>query len=228
MAAYGIGQAIIFLPSCAWFLHGVALERRSGMCCTRLAGNTGRKNDAKNRHLRTITQLCRAVTSQLRHVSTVGKNLLNSNISSTCLHNMANFGQLRAEIGSGVWGTPANFNGFRVLPSLLQRRSSPEANQSLHNVWPSPGLAHCINIFGGSCPLTEFCTRQNSLYVQVLRSPILAALLHGTPAADLSQTLRRRTVNGITGLSQTAPPVFGRAAIMLGIGHILVIFSSLV
>jgi len=27
------------------------------MCCTRLAGNTGRKDDAKNRHLRTIAQL---------------------------------------------------------------------------------------------------------------------------------------------------------------------------
>jgi len=24
-----------------------------------------------------------------------------------------------AEIGSGVWGTPANFNGFRVLAALL-------------------------------------------------------------------------------------------------------------
>jgi len=28
---------------------------------------------------------------------------------------MVNFGSLTAEIGSGVWGTPANFNGFRVL-----------------------------------------------------------------------------------------------------------------
>jgi len=27
---------------------------------------------------------------------------------------MANFGPLTAEIGSGVWGTPANFNGFRA------------------------------------------------------------------------------------------------------------------
>jgi len=60
-------------------------------------------------------------------------------------HNMANFGPLAAEIGSGVWGTPANFNGFCVLPSLLQRRSSPEANQTLHDVWPSPGLVHCIH-----------------------------------------------------------------------------------
>jgi len=59
---------------------------------------------------------------------------------------------------------------------------------------------------------------QNSLCVQVLRSPILAALLHGAPAAGLSQTLRCGTRNGITELSQTAPPIFGRAAIRLGIG----------
>jgi len=32
---------------------------------------------------------------------------------------MVNFGSLAAEIGSGVWGTPANFNGFRVLAALL-------------------------------------------------------------------------------------------------------------
>jgi len=31
---------------------------------------------------------------------------------------MADFGPLVAEIGSGVWGTPANFNGFRVLAAL--------------------------------------------------------------------------------------------------------------
>jgi len=43
-------------------------------------------------------------------------------------------------------------------------------------------------------------TVQNSLYVQVLRSTILAALLHGTPAAGVSQTLRRGTSNGITEL----------------------------
>ena len=32
---------------------------------------------------------------------------------------MANFGPLTAEIVSGVCGTPANFNGFRVLAALL-------------------------------------------------------------------------------------------------------------
>ena len=56
----------------------------------------------------------------LRKVSTIGKkDLLSSNISSTCLHNMVNFGLLAAEILSGVWGTPATFNGFRVLAALL-------------------------------------------------------------------------------------------------------------
>jgi len=53
---------------------------------------------------------------------------------------MANFGPLKAEIGLGVLGTPANFNGFRVLALLLQRRHSSEANQTLNDVWPSPAL----------------------------------------------------------------------------------------
>jgi len=65
------------------------------MCCTWLTENTGCKNDAKNRHL------------------------VSSNISSACAHNMVNFGALAAEIVSGVWGTPAAFNGFRILAALL-------------------------------------------------------------------------------------------------------------
>ena len=94
---------------------------------------------------------CRDASSQPRHVSIIGKKLSNSNSSSTCPHNMVNFGQLTAGIGSGAWCTPANFNGFRVL----------------------------------------------------------AALLHGTLVLGVSQTLRRW---------KRAPLIFGRAAIMLGIG----------
>ena len=36
-----------------------------------------------------------------------------------CSHNMVNFGLLAAEIDPVVWGTPANFSGFRVLAALL-------------------------------------------------------------------------------------------------------------
>jgi len=103
--------------------------------------------------------------------------MLNISISSTYSHNMANFGPLTAEFGLGLWATAANFNGFRVLASLLQQHRSPEANQTLHDVWPSPGLLHYIDIYGDSCPLTQFCQVQSSHYVQVLRSPILAVLL---------------------------------------------------
>jgi len=87
------------------------------MCCTRLAENTGRKN----RHFGTIAQLCRAISSELRHVPTIGNFFLNSNTPSTCPDNMVNFDPLVGEIDSLVWGTPANFNGFRVLAALLHR-----------------------------------------------------------------------------------------------------------
>jgi len=47
------------------------------------------------------------------------KKLLNINTSSTCPHNMVNFGPLTAEIYCQIWGTPANFTGFRVTAALL-------------------------------------------------------------------------------------------------------------
>ena len=126
------------------------------MHCAWLAENTGCKKLPKICHLGTIAQLRWAVSSQLRHVDNRRK-LLNSNISSRRPHNMANVVPLTAKIGLPVWGTPANFNGFRVLASLLQRRRSPEANETLHNVWPSRWLVHYVYICGGSCLLTEFC-----------------------------------------------------------------------
>jgi len=101
------------------------------MCCTRLAGNTGRKNAAKSRHLGSIAQICRAESSQQRHASTIGKNFLSSSMSSTCPYNMANFGALAAEILSLVCGTPANFNGFRVLAALVHGTLLVGVSQSL-------------------------------------------------------------------------------------------------
>ena len=115
------------------------------------------------------------------------KNLLSSNFSSTCPHNMVNFGPLAPEIGPIVWGT--NFNGFRVLASLLQRRRSTEASQTLHDVWPLPGLVDCIYNFGHCCPVTEFCTA-------------------------LEQWARAK----LCGVEHRAPHIFGRATITLGIG----------
>jgi len=90
------------------------------------------------------------------HTSTHG---VASNISSRCPHNMANFGPLVAEIGSGVWGTPAHFSGFRVFPCYCS---------DVTHRWPAKlcmMFGHLLGwyiiyihiyIFGGSCPLTEF------------------------------------------------------------------------
>jgi len=66
-----------------------------------------------------VAQLCRAISSQLRHMSTMGKNLLSSNMSCTCPHNMVNFGPLAAEVCLASLGHPCKLLGFRVLSALL-------------------------------------------------------------------------------------------------------------
>jgi len=104
--------------------HGVALVRikNAGLKCAARGSLSLKIQDAKitknlpSAHHRTTLSGC---IFAIRHLSTIGKNLLNSNISSTRPHNMVNFGLLAAEIGLPVWGTPANFNGFCVLAALL-------------------------------------------------------------------------------------------------------------
>jgi len=80
--------------------HGVALVRilNAGLSCAARGSlkNTGRKNDAKNRHLGTIPQLCRAIASQLRHVSTIGKKLVKQQY---LLHLSPQYGELRPTSG---------------------------------------------------------------------------------------------------------------------------------
>jgi len=118
-------------------------------------------------------------------------------------------------------GHPSKFQRVSRLGFLLHRRRSPEINQTLHDVWPSPGLVQCMR-FGGCC-LTEFCQVQNSLCVHDLRAPILAALLHSTRAVGVSQTSRRRTSNGITELLLLVifnkwHRLYSQGAIVLGVG----------
>ena len=52
-------------------------------------------------------------------------------MSSTCPHNMANFGPIAAEIDPVVWGTPTNFNGFCVLAALLHGSQIVDVSQTL-------------------------------------------------------------------------------------------------
>jgi len=132
----------------------VNLGCRSETCCTRLAENTGRKDRQKSPSGHHRTSFLGYIFATKVRVDN-RTNLLNRNTSSTCPDNM-NFGPLAAEISSEVWGTTANFNGFRVL----------------------------------------------------------APLLHGTLVVGITQTC---------GVERRAPPIFDRAAVTLGIGHILVL-----
>jgi len=113
-----------------------------------------RKKLLKNRHLGTIAQICPAISSQLRHVSTIGKQLLKSNVSSRCPHTIVNFGPLMAEICWRVWSTPANFNWFRVLAWLLHRRRSTVVKKTLQNCSRLLGC-YTIYTFLGLLPLNR-------------------------------------------------------------------------
>jgi len=131
------------------------LECRFEICCTRFAENTGRKNRQKLAiWAPSHNILSGCISLQQRRASTIGKKLVKRQyLLHMSSQNMANFGPLTAEIGSEVWGTAANFNAFRVLPSLLQRRRSPEANQTLHDVWPSHWLVCTVYTFSGALAL---------------------------------------------------------------------------
>jgi len=89
------------------------------MCGTRLAENAGPKKSPKVAIWAPSHNFVGLYLHNQGAYRQSEKNLLSSNISSTRPHNMVNIGPLTAETGPVVWGTPANFNGFRVLAVLL-------------------------------------------------------------------------------------------------------------
>jgi len=202
-----------------WCGLGANLECRSEMCCTRRAANTGRKKIAKNSpsaHNRTtLSGYIFAAKAFIRN----RKKVLNSNTSSICPHNMLNFSPLTAEICSLFWGIQQIWTGFaswsRYCTDVAQRRST-----NLCTMFGRLLGWYAIYTLAGDLAPTEFWQVQKSLCVQILLSPILAALLQGTRAVVVSQALRRSAESATW-------PVFGRAAITLGIAHILLIFKIL-
>jgi len=98
-----------------WFGLSANLRCRFETCCTRLAESTGRKNSPSGHNCTTLLGYIFATKARIDN----RKKSLSSNTSSTCPHNMVNFGRLTAEIGSVIWGTPPNVNRFRFLAALL-------------------------------------------------------------------------------------------------------------
>ena len=141
--------------------------------------------------------------------------------TSTCSYNMANFSPLTAEIYSGACGTPEISTGFVTAATSLTG-NQPNFARCLAVSWAGTLYNYFRRAFAPDeiLPGAKFTLRPSCLL-------LFAALLHGTPAACVSQTLRRGTRNGSTELSQRTPPIFGWAAITMGIGpHSSLIFSS--
>jgi len=84
---------------------------------------------AKNHHLSTIAQFCRAISSQRRHASTSGKDLLSRYISPPYA---SQYGELRPTSGwdrSGSWGHPSLFQWVSRLGSVITARPSSIGRQ---------------------------------------------------------------------------------------------------
>jgi len=149
---YVIGQAIIFLPcgfffflsfylsfllahsqpsriACLPYFHtwcglSANLGCRSETSCTRLAANGGRKKSSKIRSLRTIVQFYRAISSQLRHVSTIWNKL----VKQRYLPQMSTqYDEVQHTIGWDRFGClehPCKFQRVSRLGSVTTRHSS--------------------------------------------------------------------------------------------------------
>jgi len=185
---------------------------RSETCCVRLAENTRRKKAPKNSpsvHHRTI--LFGYIFATKTHINNWKKNLVKQQYLP---HMSSQYGELRPTSGWDRFTSLRHSCKFQrvwrlgfVTAAMSLNGSQPNFARCIAVSWAG---IHYIYIFGGSCLVTEFCQVQNSLRVlQVLRSPILAALLQGTLVVGVSQ---------LCAVEQRAPPMFGRAAIMLGIG----------
>ena len=124
----------------------------------------------KIRHLGTIAQLCRAMSSQLRHVSIIGKKLLNQQYFP---HMSSEYGELRSTSGWDRFGCLWHSSEFQRVSRLgsVTARYSSSGRQRVR------GSLTIIALYKSTYLLTKLC-----------------------------------------GVEHRALPIFGRAAITLGIG----------
>ena len=112
-----------------WCGLNANLECRSEMCCMRLAGNAGPKK-SQSEHL---------CTNLSGHIFATKARIDNQKklVKQQCLPHMSSqYGELSplaAEICWRVSGTPANFNGFRILAALLHGTLVVGVSQTLRH-----------------------------------------------------------------------------------------------
>jgi len=135
----------------------------------------------KNRHMGTIAQLYRTISSQLRHVSTIEKKPVKQQY---LLHISTQYGKLRP---TSVWdrfgslGHPSKFQRLSRLGSVTARHSGSGCqpnfaalNRGRHLYsagWPSRwALAHMLVMYCVSLILAEFCVNFWPYLVTVMQT----------------------------------------------------------
>jgi len=114
--------------------HGVALVRIQNASLKPTARGSLRyrtQNDAKNRHLGIIAEVCLAISSRLRHVSTIGKKLVKQQY---LLHMFSQYGKLRPTSDcdrSGSLRHPCKFQRVSRLGSVTPRHLVVGVSQTL-------------------------------------------------------------------------------------------------
>jgi len=112
-----------------WCGPSANLECTSEMWCTRLAGNAERKKSPSAHHRTTLPGYI-GLSSQLRHILTIGKKLIKQQylVISPTRHNRVNIGPLTAEIDWRVWAPQQISTGFaswlRYCSDVAQWRST--------------------------------------------------------------------------------------------------------
>jgi len=126
------------------------------------------------------------------------------------------YGELRPTSGWDRFGCLGHTSKFQWVSRLGFVTAATSLNGR------KPNFARCLVISWAGTVYIHFrgllpsCQVQNSLCVQVLRSPILSVLLHSSPVVASAK---------LCGMQQRARCIFSRAAITLGIGHILVCYN---
>ena len=113
-------------------------------------------------------------------------------IKQQCLlHVFSQYGELRPTNGCdrfGSFGHPSRFQQASRLDFVTAPTSLNRGQRNFAWCLAVSSAGTLYTHFRGCCPLTEFYQVQNSLCIQVLHFPLLAALLHSTRVVHVSQT----------------------------------------
>jgi len=103
------------------------------MCCTWLAASTGRKNRQKSLSVHHRITLSSYIFATKARIDNRKKNLLNSNISLTCPHNMVNLGVTNGWDPLTSLGHPSKFQLVLRMAALLHGTPVVGVSQTLRH-----------------------------------------------------------------------------------------------